>query len=121
MANADDRERKVGYRYPPKEHQFQKGQSGNPKGRPRRAKAALGTIVKEELAKTISVSQNGEKVSITRLEAIIRRAVEDALTGTPTERRLTAKLLTQLLPQEAAGDPLPSGFIVQLVRSDEEL
>ena len=116
----DGNDGRVGYCRPPREHQFQKGKSGNPKGRPRRKKGGLGPIVKDELARTISVSQNGEKVSITRLEAIIKRAVEDALTGTPTDRRLAAKLLTQWLPPEAT-DAASSPIIVQLSRYDEDL
>ncbi len=32
----------AGYRKPPKHTQFKKGQSGNPKGRPRKGKSPIG-------------------------------------------------------------------------------
>ena len=41
---------KVGYKQPPKTAQFQKGKSGNPRGRPKNARN-LKTDLAEELAK----------------------------------------------------------------------
>ena len=58
---------KRGYKNPPVEHQFQKGKSGNPKGRPRKKKHSssdpgldLIASVHRELGKTISVQENGQ-------------------------------------------------------------
>jgi len=54
MSDEDDYE--VGYKKPPKQHQFQPGQSGNPKGRPKGTKN-LATDLAEELAETITVTR----------------------------------------------------------------
>lgn len=70
----------IGYRRPPASGQFRKGQSGNPKGRPKGANNLL-TILDRELAQSIVVSENGRKKTITRLEAIGKRLIADALQG----------------------------------------
>ena len=38
---ASDGHQQVGYRKPPAAHQFKPGQSGNPKGRPRKARTSI--------------------------------------------------------------------------------
>ena len=107
-----------GYRQPPKEHQFKKGQSGNPNGRPRKNNQTLGAIVAAELRKPVPVTHNGERVMMTRLEAIVTKAVQDALTGSPAERRLALKLLAAHMPQEAI-QPLPAGVRIHFIKADK--
>lgn len=70
----------IGYRRPPTTTRFKKGQSGNPKGRPKGSSNLL-TILERELSQPILVSENGRKKRITRLEAIGKRLVSDALQG----------------------------------------
>jgi hypothetical protein len=64
----------------PDASKFQKGQSGNPKGRPKGAKG-LKTLVAQELKASITVQQNGKKTRIRQSEALVKRMVNDALQG----------------------------------------
>lgn len=116
---AESSEDRVGYRKPPKQHRFQPVKSGNPNGRTKRKKPSLQAVVADELGKTMQVTQNGQKVSVTRLQAIVMRAAQDALTGTPIERRLAAKFLANYLPSEPA-EALPTGFVVRLIEPNDE-
>lgn len=70
----------IGYKRPPKSGQFKKGQSGNPKGRPKGSNNLL-TLLEEELSQPIVVNENGKKKTITRMQAIAKRLVADALQG----------------------------------------
>lgn len=70
----------IGYRRPPVSGQFQKGRSGNPKGRPKGSKNFM-TLLDQELNQPIIVNENGKKKKISRLQAMVKRMVADALQG----------------------------------------
>ena len=70
----------VGYGKPPREHRFQSGQSGNPKGRPKGAKNT-DTLVREILDRKIDVRTGGTIRKISVREAMLTRFAEFALKG----------------------------------------
>ena len=70
----------IGYRKPPKHTRFKKGQSGNPKGRPKGA-ANFVTQLNEELEQKIVVNENGKKKTLTKMQAMVKRMVAGALQG----------------------------------------
>lgn len=70
----------IGYRRPPKSGQFKKGQSGNPKGRPKGSKNFM-TLLDQELDQKITVNENGRKKEISRMQAMVKRMVAESLQG----------------------------------------
>ena len=93
---------KRGYKNPPKEHQFRKGKSGNPKGRPRKQRQPSSDLsldimasLHRELAKTISVQENGQHRVITKLDAIFAQLVAQSVNGKPSQQKMLLSLLTQ--------------------------
>ena len=68
----------VGYRKPPKEHQFKKGQSGNPGGRPKWSKR-IEDIVIENLNMRIPMQVNGKKTTATAYDVIIKSQIKKAI------------------------------------------
>jgi hypothetical protein len=76
----NQRDASVGYRRPPRQHQFRPGESGNPRGRPRGAKNE-STILREILSRKIK-TRSGERVrTISVLEGIVLRIADDSLKG----------------------------------------
>lgn len=70
----------VGYRKPPKKNQWKKGQSGNPKGRPKGTKN-LSTDLMEELSEMIHVNEGGERKRISKQRAVLKQLAAKALEG----------------------------------------
>lgn len=72
----------VGYRKPPKTRQFKKGQSGNPKGRPKaKTVSDMTPIMEAILAESVQILENGQLRTISNLEAIWRARIKRALSG----------------------------------------
>ena len=70
----------VGWGKPPIGTRFQKGQSGNPKGRPRGAKN-LKTDLMEELQQTIVVREGDRTVRMSKQSAMIKTVMNKSLKG----------------------------------------
>jgi Family of unknown function (DUF5681) len=70
----------VGHKRPPKERQFQPGQSGNPNGRPKGTRN-FKTDLREELSECISIREGDRDISISKQRALIKRLVASAIEG----------------------------------------
>jgi len=70
----------VGYGKPPKHAQFKKGQSGNPNGKPTKAKS-LQELIAEEGGKLVSITENGVQITLTKMEVAVKAAVNKAMKG----------------------------------------
>lgn len=63
----------VGYGKPPKQSQFKKGQSGNPKGQRKSRPKQPRMIMDEIFAEKVRVRENGRSMLVTVRQAIIMR------------------------------------------------
>jgi hypothetical protein len=68
----------VGYGQPPKATRFKKGESGNPKGRPKGSRS-VGALLQEILEQRIAVTENGRTRRVAALEVMLRRLANDAM------------------------------------------
>jgi Family of unknown function (DUF5681) len=99
-----DKDKMVGYGRPPAATRFQKGQSGNPKGRPKGRKS-VGKILRDALHRTIEVRDADRVRTMSKIEAVIEVTLNKALKG---DHRSFAKLMDvadklgiiELLPAE---------------------
>jgi hypothetical protein len=77
----------VGYGKPPRNTRFAKGRSGNPKGRAKGAKN-LPTVLMKTLNESVTVTENGQRRAITKLEAMTKQLVNKAASGEPKATQL---------------------------------
>ena len=88
--------KKVGPKSPPISSRFQKGQSGNPKGRPRKAKLEkTGSAFDLVIDKTLTVTQGGVPREVTVDEALQHRTYQDAIAGNRSARREVLKMIAK--------------------------
>jgi hypothetical protein len=80
MPTDRDKPYDVGYGRPPEGRRFRKGESGNPKGRPRGSKN-MATLLDEELSERVPVNENGKRKTITMRKAITKQTVRKAASG----------------------------------------
>ena len=93
MTNDGSGDYKVGRGRPPRQTRFKKGQSGNPKGRPR-GSGNVYTLAHRELKKKVVIVVDGKRKKITKLEAVLIQLVNGAATG----KLRNIQLLLQMFP-----------------------
>lgn len=86
----------VGYKNPPRHTQFKKGQSGNPKGRSKSTRG-LKTDLKAELIGKMNIRVNGEDVSGTKQQLMLRTLTVRAASGDINATRILINLVMQVL------------------------
>lgn len=74
MSNKPDGSYEVGFGKPPAHTRFKKGQSGNPKGRPRGAKN-ISTLVSHALDERVEIKEAGQRRMLTKREVIAKQLV----------------------------------------------
>src|SRR5262252_6570403 len=78
----------VGYRKPPRHTQFQKGQSGNPGGRPRWSQARrLEELALHEAYRTTIVMEDGHATPMPAIQAVLRSQIQSAASGNVRAQR----------------------------------
>jgi hypothetical protein len=70
----------VGYGRPPKDTQFKKGSSGNPKGRPRKALDFDDELLRESMA-FVTINENGRPRRISKHELAIKQLLNQTIGG----------------------------------------
>lgn len=116
MSDDSEGRPKVGYKQPPMQHRFQKGQSGNPRGGSRKARSIASHPMILEQAELwrdagrelISVTIDGEVQRVPVSAVIAKRVMTDAARGKPTAMRLAATKLMQ--SEEALRESYKSGL-----------
>ena len=105
----------VGYGKPPVHTRFQKGQSGNPKGRPRGRKN-LSSLLNDALNGWVIVVENGRRKKITKREAIITQLVNKSAAADLKATQIVIALLQEV---EARADV--SAEQTALTEADHEI
>src|SRR6202140_2181750 len=92
MADESNRNYDVGYGKPPRHSRFEKGHSGNPRGRAKGSRN-LSTLLDSALDERVIVSENGKRKRISKREAILKQLVNKTASGEPKSIQM---LLTEI-------------------------
>lgn len=93
----------VGYRRPPRSTRFQKGRSGNPKGRPKGTKN-LKTDLLEELQEMIPIREGNQEKRVSKQRAMVKSQVARAVRGDTRAMGLIVQLMFRLILDVATED-----------------
>jgi hypothetical protein len=92
----------VGFGKPPKRTRFQKGRSGNPKGRPPR-KPDVHSELTKVLREKVTVTIDGQPETVTVQKALLLRLRHQALRGAVWAEKLLQKVVAAL-PESGSED-----------------
>ena len=95
----------IGWGRPPTKHQFKKGSSGNPNGRPRRSAQpaqpdrSLNELILEEAYRPVTVREGGKSIEMSMVQAALRNMGVTAMKGGRLAQRDYVTLIQAALQQ----------------------
>jgi|SRR5580692_8857350 hypothetical protein len=92
----DDEKAGVGFKKTPRHTRFRKGQSGNPKGRPKGRKN-YRTRFLEIIDEKVTVNENGRRRKLPKFDVAVRQATNQAVTGDPRGMKMLLELYRQFV------------------------
>ena len=101
----------IGYGKPPRHTRFQKGRSGNPKGRVK-GNRNLKTDLAEEMAERIEVAEKGRRKKVSKQRLVLKAMATKAIKGDTRAAALIIRLIADLLDvsdQTGAANRLDAG------------
>lgn len=113
MSDYEDRPYPVGKGKPPAEYRWKKGQSGNPKGAPRKTnkrRKMLREIAVEVGNQEMTMTIGGKEVKISKKDALLLAVLHDGFESTPAHRLKVFKAMKEIgaydiLPEDRELDP----------------
>jgi uncharacterized protein DUF5681 len=121
------------YRKPPVEHQFKKGQSGNPKGRPKKKRELVGAgtsggiidrvaaMALEEATRPILVREGGRIESLPAIQAVIRSMFRVAAQGDSKTQRHLLDIVGRAEVDRATAAQEAASYLLEHQAKGEEL
>ncbi len=93
--NQENKDYEVGYKRPPRKHQFKKGCTGNRNGRPKLIQD-FNTDFQQELEEIITIQKDGKSKPVTKQRALIKILITNALNGNVGAIKLVTAVLSKL-------------------------
>ena len=105
----------VGYKRPPRATRFCKGQSGNPRGRPRNRHRDLpyNTV----LGQMVTIREDGRSRRVTAAEAFLLQLTRQGLDGDTAAARASLAAIETTRASDTSDPSLPTGFCVEFIAS----
>ncbi len=101
---ADQNDYEVGYGKPPAQNRWKKGQSGNPRGRPK-ASRGLKADLHAELISRMEIQMNGKRISGTKQQLMLKTLTARAAAGDVRAIKALIDLVMQVFgPEDRGGD-----------------
>lgn len=117
MGSNDDFE--TGYGKPPKSGQFQKGKSGNPRGRPK-GSGNVGPQLKKAMQQKYEIDTEKGRRMMSATELLATKLVHSAINGSVRDKIQLLKAIDQYAPELLEQIDVPTGIEVVFTHSDGE-
>ena len=112
MSGAGDRNR------PPVSSRFQKGRSGNPRGRPKKQVVVRHSAFDVVIDRALTILQGGKPRQVTVDEALQHKTYQDAIAGNRAARREVLKMIAKREKALSAKAPIAKPMTFRMVQPD---